>query len=166
MRTLLKNQCMWFWLLSLRGLSHLEWHGARGFSPVLPLSLDVAFFTPPPLCPVMYMLPHIKNVVYAAQIGNTIRASPDVSISRSLGALNSYRSRQLVLGLVPYWERACVRLQWYFSPAHFSFCSSSNYCKPFNPTETSNARLLINWWVGWPFTCLSPLEKVLMDICR
>lgn len=59
---------MRFWLLSLCGLSHLGWHGARGFSPVILLSLDVAFSTPPPLCPELCTFPHIKNAVYTAQI--------------------------------------------------------------------------------------------------
>lgn len=61
-RTLLKNQCMRFWLLSLCGLSHLRWHGARGFSPVIPLSLDVAFSTPPPLCPELCTCFHILKM--------------------------------------------------------------------------------------------------------
>lgn len=53
---------MQFWLLSLCGLSHLGWHGARGFSPVILLSLDVAFSTPPPLCPELCTCFHILKM--------------------------------------------------------------------------------------------------------
>lgn len=131
-----------------------------------PIELGRGFFTPPPLCPELCTCFHILKM-QSPPLGLTTLAeplqtlpSPGLCAPHRLAAASSSE-------LVPCWEVTRVRLQGYFSPAHFTFwTSSSNCCNPFNPANPSNARLLMNWWVGCPFTWLSPPEKVLMDIWR
>lgn len=79
----------------------MGFHISDGMEPEVSLPCSYRAWTwllyaPTLMSRVMYMFPHIKNVVYTARIDNTIRASPDVSIARSPCALNGYHSKQLV----------------------------------------------------------------------
>lgn len=112
-----------------------------------PIELGRGFFTPPPLCPEFCTCFRILKM-QSTLLGLTTRSEPFQTYpSTGLCALwaVSLKSASSV-GLVLYWRRTCRRLQWYFSPAHFTFCTFFYiYCNLFNPTETSNARPLINW---------------------
>lgn len=155
---------MRFWLLSLRGLSHLGWHGARGFSPVILLSLDVAFSTPPPLCPELCTCFHILKMQSILLRFTTLSLSRHIHHQVYVHS-EPYHSSQLVpLGCSVLAENLHKTTVNFFL---LTSCSAPPPTITAIPLTPQPPTLTVDKLVGWmAFHLIVTAGKVLMDICR